>query len=66
MQDVEEMKQIASEVRMETVLDLLGLDRPNSGHKIPSIKLYGKHSNLQFVFMNYYIIHRLIKKEGYF
>ena len=37
MQDVEEMKQIASEVRMETVLDLLGLDRPNSGHKIPSI-----------------------------
>ena len=37
MQDIEEMKEIASEVRMETILDLLGLDRPNSGHKISSI-----------------------------
>jgi len=37
MQDMEEMKEIAGEVRMETILDLLGLDRPNTGHKIASI-----------------------------
>ena len=33
----EEMKEIAREVRMETVLDLLALDPPDSGHKIRSV-----------------------------
>ena len=33
----EEMKEIAREVRMETVLDLLALDPPDSSHKIRSV-----------------------------
>ena len=32
--ELAEMKAIAREVRMETVLDLLSLDPPDSSHKI--------------------------------
>jgi len=35
--DLEEMKDVAREVRMETILDLLGMDPPDSGHKIRSV-----------------------------
>ena len=35
--ELDEMKEIAREVRMETVLDLLAMDPPDSSHKIRSI-----------------------------
>ena len=35
--ELDEMKEVAREVRMETVLDLLSLDPPDSSHKIRSI-----------------------------